>query len=131
MQTWSAGTLYKAASATILRDPIIVGAVLVALCLRLINLDSAPLWLDETITANWIQLSWLGMLRSVLGDNHLPLYPLLMKMWSVVAGSSPYALRLPSVLFSCGTLPLIAGIAWILIGIDQARWAAWIAALSP
>src|SRR5262245_43544623 len=121
----------KAWRVEIFRDRWILGALLLALFIRLTHAGTAALWLDETITASWIRLPWLDMLRSVLGDNHLPLYPALIKAWSSLAGTSGWALRLPSVVCSWATVPLIAALAWMVLGQVQARWAAWLTALSP
>jgi mannosyltransferase len=112
-------------------DLWILSALLVALVIRLTQAGSAALWLDETVTATWVKLPWLSMLRTVLGDNHLPFYPALIKAWSSAAGSSPWALRLPSVICSWATVALVAALAWMALGQAQARWAAWFAALSP
>ena len=112
-------------------DPWIWGALIVALVLRLIRLGDTALWFDETFSVVWIRLPWKEMLSSVLGDNHLPLYPVLLKAWAGIAGSSPWALRLPSAICSWAIVPLTAAIAATLSGRTQARWAAWLAALSP
>jgi 4-amino-4-deoxy-L-arabinose transferase-like glycosyltransferase len=106
-------------------------AMLVGALVRLVRLDGAPLWLDEVITARWLVLPWREMLRAVLADNHPPLYFLVLRAWSLIAGTSPVALRLPSVACSWATIPLVAGLAGALGGRGAARWAAWFAALSP
>lgn len=112
-------------------DPWLWGAFLVAISIRLIRLDEAALWLDETFTATWLRLPWGEMVRTVLADNHLPLYFVIVKAWTFIAGVSPWALRLPSVLCSWAIVPLTAGIGEIVSGRRTARWAAWFAALSP
>lgn len=112
-------------------DPWLGGAFLMAIGIRLIRLDDAALWLDETFTATWIGLPWGKMVRTVVADNHLPLYFVIVKAWTFIAGVSPWALRLPSVLCSWAIVPLSAGIGEIVSGRRTARWAAWIAALSP
>jgi uncharacterized membrane protein len=117
--------------ASLLNDAWVLGAIAVGLALRLIHLGAAALWLDETFTATWVQMPWQEMLRAVLSDNHLPLYPVLMKLWCGLAGTSASALRLPSVLFSLAMIPVIAQTAERLSGRNAARWAAWLTALSP
>lgn len=112
-------------------DAWLIGACVVALIVRLSRLGASPLWLDETTTAEWIRLPWGAMLRTVLADNHPPLYFLLLKAWSLLAGESAWALRLPSVCFSWATVPLIAAAAGVLAGRAVRRWAAWLTALSP
>jgi mannosyltransferase len=112
-------------------DPWILGAMLVAIAVRLARLDDAPLWFDETLTATTVRMSWAQMVQSTIVDNNLPLYFLLLKAWTVLAGTSPWALRLPSAVFSWATVPLCAGIAYTFKDKAAARWAAWFAALSP
>jgi mannosyltransferase len=116
---------------SIYADTWILGALIAALVLRLINLSSAALWLDETFTATWVRMSWMDMFRAVLSDNHLPLYPALMKAWAAVVGTSPWVLRLPSVALSCAMVPLVAAAALPLAGRSAARWAAYLTALFP
>jgi len=112
-------------------DTWIQTALVVALGLRLFRLDAASLWFDEVYTARWIALPWGGMLRQVLSDNHMPLYFVLLKAWSGIAGFSPSALRLPSAVASWATVPLTAAVAATLADRTAARWAAWLSALSP
>ena len=102
-----------------------------ALILRLIRLDTAALWLDETFTARWVALPWAEMLRAVVADNHLPLYFVALKAWTSIATDSPWSLRLFSVLLSWAMVPLVAATAATLSGRSAARWAAWLSALSP
>ena len=112
-------------------DPWLWGALLVAIVVRLIRLDEAAFWLDETFTVTWVRLPWWEMIRAVLADNHLPLYFIVIKAWICLAGVSPWTLRLPSVLFSWAIVPLTAAIGEVIDGKRTARWAAWFAALSP
>ena len=113
----------------------ILAAVVAALCIRLINLDEAALWFDETLTAQRNMLPWNGVINDVFfgrnDGNELPLYFLIIKAWSTIAGASPMMLRLPSVILSLLTVVLIAGIARTTCSEKTARWAAWLAAVSP
>jgi 4-amino-4-deoxy-L-arabinose transferase-like glycosyltransferase len=112
-------------------DPWICAALLVAVAIRLAGLADAALWFDETFTASWVRLPWVDMLRTLLADNHLPLYFIVEKAWISLVGISPWTLRFPSVIFSLAIVPLTAAIAWTLKGRTAARWAAWFAAISP
>lgn len=116
-------------------DPWILAALFVALAIRLFNLDEAALWFDETLTLQRIRLAWdEAVLHEFFsgGDaNQLPVYFVLVKAWSTVAGTSSIALRLPSVLCSLATVLLTAGLARTLLSKQAARWAAWLAAVSP
>jgi Dolichyl-phosphate-mannose-protein mannosyltransferase len=116
---------------TLLINPWIVGAITVAFLLRIFRLDAAAIWLDETFTATWVVMPWQDMLAAALGDNHLPLYFIIVKAWTLIAGDSPWALRFVSVVFSCATVPVVAAIAFTLSGRSAALWAAWLTALSP
>src|SRR4051812_27295218 len=112
-------------------DPWLWSALVVAIGVRLTRINDAALWLDETFTATWVQLPWGEMVRNVLADNHLPLYFIVVKLWASVVGLSPWALRLPSAVFSAAMVPLTAAIADTINGRRTARWAAWLVALSP
>lgn len=112
-------------------DPWVVAACGAAMLLRLVRLDAAPLWLDEVFTADVVARSWSGMLTEVLGDNHPPLYFVALKLWGDLAGSSPWVLRLPSVLLSVFAVFLTARLGAVLGGASVARGAAWLAAVSP
>jgi mannosyltransferase len=114
-----------------LRDGPVVLAIITALCIRLVRLDAAPLWFDEVITARWMELGWRPLLEAVTRDNHPPLYFLLLKGWTVIAGLTPQVLRLPGVLFSTLAVACGAHAASLLVGRPTARWTAWFMALSP
>ncbi len=75
--------------------------------LRIVNLNQS-LWLDETIGALAIKsYSFLSIFDFVKGDNHPPLYYLLLKGWSGVFGYSEVSLRFPSIIFGIGTIFLV------------------------
>jgi len=113
------------------RDTWILAALLVGLGLRLYHLGVAPLWFDEVMTADWVRRSWRDMLALCLADNHPPLYFLLVKALTDVAGSAPWVLRLPSAVLGAAAIPLAAAAADTLGGRRAACWTAWFVALSP
>jgi uncharacterized membrane protein len=109
----------------------IVGALLIclALGLRLYHLGVRQVWLDEAfshyiaILPNWVS--------SILADNNPPLYYLLLRAWTAIAGSGETLLRLPSALF---------GVMFVAITIWAGReiftraaglWSGAVAAFSP
>lgn len=120
-------------------DLWIVAALAFALILRLTNLDAAPFWLDETETAIWAGLSPAQVFDTIVyrvpfgryDTRHLPLYFGIVNAWSSLVGHSPWLLRLPSVLFSLASIYLIASLTRLMVSLQAARWAAWLAALSP
>jgi len=100
-----------------------------ALAMRLFWLGRAPLWYDESFTA-WVSSLPLGqMLSALAGDVHPPGYYLM--TWAAVHLSgavTPHqlaiALRLVSVLFSLGSVPLVYAVGRTLRWPDRANWAA-------
>jgi hypothetical protein len=112
-------------------DVWIAGAAVAALALRLLRLDTAPLWLDEVLTVDWTTLPTGALVHTALSDNHLPLYFILLKGWLAITGHSVWALRLLSALCSAAAVPLIAATAAVVAGRHAARWAAWMAAIAP
>src|SRR5215470_14835556 len=112
-------------------DGWIVAALCAAAVLRAVQLGTPALWYDAVITAQWLRLPWLDMVQAAAADKHPPLYFVLLKAWTLLAGDSELALRLPSALASWLAVPAIAAVAWYVRGRGAARWAAWAAALSP
>jgi|GEM_PF-1824075 len=68
--------------------------------LYLAGLSSAPLWYDEAGTAWMAELPIGRLITATSGDTHPPLYLLLVAGVQRAAGSQPWALRLPSVVFA-------------------------------
>ncbi len=112
-------------------DPYVITALIVAAMLRLVRLDEARLWFDEVMSARWVALPWREMVHAALTDMHPPLYFTLLKGWVSWAGTTDWALRLPSAVASCVAVGVTAALAGQLAGARAARWAAWLAALSP
>lgn len=67
------------------------------------------LWLDESYTAALVKLTPLQILRTVVSDNHPPLYYLALHLFVAVLGRSVFTLRLFSALGSVGLAALGAG----------------------
>jgi uncharacterized membrane protein len=112
-------------------DLWVLGAVVAGAVLRFVNLDAAPLWFDETLSAALIRKPWMQMLVDALRDTELPLHLVLLKAWSALAGSSAWALRLPSAVLSAATVPLVAALTAVVAPRSAVRWAAWLTAVSP
>lgn len=85
---------------------------LVALGLRLIDLGTRPLWLDEAFSA-WFSAQSFHYLWHVLPtyEAHPPLYYSLLKLWRMVFGGDAVALRSISVLFGVLTIPIVIAAA--------------------
>jgi len=85
---------------------------LVALGLRLIDLGTRPLWLDEAFSA-WFSDRSFYYLWHVLPtyEAHPPFFYSVLKVWRSIAGEGHAAMRGLSVLFGTLTVPLIMAIA--------------------
>ena len=84
-------------------DIALVGGV--AFVLGLIRIGAAALWVDEAFTAQAVRNTLLNPL-----DQYHWLYYAILTPWTAVAGSSEWALRMPSVLASmlaCGLLVVL------------------------
>jgi mannosyltransferase len=102
-----------------------------AIALRVVALGGADLSTDEIQTLHAVRLPFGEMVDERLAAGHAPLYFVAEKAWCSLAGTSQFALRLPSVIF--GLLLLVP--AWSLFrrvaGERTAWWGAAILALHP
>jgi 4-amino-4-deoxy-L-arabinose transferase-like glycosyltransferase len=93
--------------------------VLVVCCLafglRLFRLDVQPLWWDEAISAHLARSPWMDVIADRVANLHPPLYFLLLKCWTGVAGDSPFGLRLLSTFLSIPVVPAfyVFGRRWL------------------
>lgn len=107
--------------------------LLIAFSLRVRNLGVADLTFDEVATFFVAHRPLLEVIRYVMGAarEHPPVYYLFMHIWMRLAGTSEYALRLPSVLVS------VLAVSWSykfgrrLPGRYGALWSALLFALVP
>jgi uncharacterized membrane protein len=74
--------------------------------LRLLFIWQAELWYDENFSLVLSRLPFLSMLAATLGDVHPPLYYILIWPLGQIHGLPPWALRIPSALFSMLSLAL-------------------------
>ena len=106
-------------------------ALAVAAALRLPGIGTWNLWVDEVATAGFASLDW-GELTGPLArlETTPPTYYLLVKAWTMVAGASDGALRLPSALAGIATVAAL----WLLcrdaFGRRAAFWSAMILAVA-
>src|SRR6478736_7732867 len=103
------------------RRRLIAGMVLFALAgfaVRVWNVMGAPLWLDEAYSA-YAAAHDLDFLWHVVPryETHPPFYYTLLHGWTLVAGDSLVALRLPGVIAGIVTPLVIAGAARAVAGL--------------
>jgi len=79
-------------------------AILVAICLRLFQLQSVSFWYDEACAWRISQFPWPRMLQSISRDAHPPFFYVLQKVWQSCWGTSVLSARLLSVFCGAGSL---------------------------
>ena len=99
--------------------------------LRIFALGNKGMWLDETFSVWMASHSVAEMLQWIVRiDQHPPLYYLLLHYWIALNGGTPYYVRLLSVLFGAGTIPIIYLIGKRMSGVVMGLVAAVFLALS-
>jgi uncharacterized membrane protein len=86
---------------------------------------------DESYTALIVQGPFNKILSQVKETTNAPLYFYLLWAWSKIAGYSPIAFRMLSVLFGMATVVTTYIVTKILISAGAARWSALVMVLSP
>ncbi len=111
---------------------LVVIITLVGGALRVLLLDQKGMGLDETVSV-WLANQNIGGLLQWLVriDQHPPLYYTLLHFWIPLNGDSPYHVRLLSVLFGAGAIPIIYLIGKRLAGSVVGLAAAVFLAVSP
>jgi hypothetical protein len=105
--------------------------IYVAFMLRVIRLDSQPLWWDEGWTLYFATADIPTMIARTAIDIHPPFYYLILHLWTLVAGSSAISVRLFSVLLGVVSIPLIFVVGRRLFGVRVGIMAALAMALAP
>ncbi len=110
---------------------LVIIITLVGGFLRVLLLDNKGMWLDETFSVWLANHSVADMLRWIVKiDQHPPLYYLLLHAWIALDGDAPYHVRLLSVLFGAGTIPIIYLIGKRMSGVVMGLAAAVLLAFS-
>lgn len=87
------------------RLALLIAILLAGTALRVIESRSLPFWMDEAYSFWFANLGWEYLWQEVPRfENHPPAYFLLLKAWKGLAGSGEFALRLPSVMASMGSV---------------------------
>lgn len=82
-----------------LLTPVILILLVVAGAVRVWKIDQKNIWLDESVSWDTGKRPLPELLEQVRGDIHPPGYYVLIHNWMAIAGTSPTALRMMSVLF--------------------------------
>ncbi|MFH0818439.1 MAG: glycosyltransferase family 39 protein [Patescibacteria group bacterium] len=81
---------------------VILGALV-----RLAIHFTRDLWVDEIFTSYLMQQNWWHMFSIIIHDVHPPLYYILLKIWTLIFGVSPLALRSFSLIFGLALIVMI------------------------
>lgn len=85
-----------------------IGLVILTIGFRVIGIGTRPLWLDEAFSAWFSAQSWHYLWHVVpTYEAHPPFYYSLLKLWRLIFGGDPVALRSLSVLLSAATIPVV------------------------
>lgn len=99
--------------------------LMVAIAVRLVRLDSDPLWIDEAATIGIARMDWAVILGPMAAaESSPPGFYLLAKLWMLAFGEDIVVLRLLTVLAGVASLLPV----WLLARAAHGRRAAWIAA---
>ena len=107
---------------------------LIALALRLYNLTYHSLWFDEAISVHWARQTIPRILEvgfTLVEDRLPPLYYLLLKGWTALAGFSEVGVRSLSALLGTLLVPVVASVAVPLFNRRVALVTALLVALNP
>jgi uncharacterized membrane protein len=85
----------------------LLAIVLIGLFLRVYQLGTQSIWLDESVSISISGLSVPQLVQAAAPDVHPPLYYFLLHYWMMVFGTSASAVRLLSVLFGVLAIPMI------------------------
>jgi len=102
-----------------------------AFALRITRLEFQPLWWDEGWTIYFATSDIPSMVARTAVDIHPPFYYLLLHLWILLLGSSPFAIRLFSLLVGVLSTPLIFLVARRLFNPRVALLAAFVWAADP
>ena len=105
--------------------------LLLALVLRVPQLDFQPLWWDEGYSVFFATRDFPTMLARTAIDIHPPLYYALMQVWMLAFGTNVVALRLLSVIIGVASVPLIYLVSKTLFDLRTALVAAFLLAIAP
>ena len=104
-----------------------------ALMMRITNLDLRALWWDEGRNIFFSRLDWVAAAQTAIrsGDTNPPIYRMILGEWMGYIGTSPFAIRLFSVLMGVITVAILYRLGGEIFGRRVANIAGIMAAVSP
>ena len=86
---------------------LLTSAMAIAIVVRIYFASRPEVGLDDAISGDIAALPFVAMLKVISKDPNMALYYVLLHFWSALAGNSPLALRMLSILFSVAAVPAI------------------------
>lgn len=114
-----------------MRRPILLAILLLAFVLRLIALNTRPIWYDESFAIFLAEQNTSAIISGTAADTMPPLYYFLLHFWIPLVGETPFALRMLSVLFSMLSISLVYAITTRWFSSRGGELAALFTALAP
>jgi len=129
----SPGGSVRAASAgrAVPEAAVLTGITALGALLRFALLGQHSLWYDETFSALVVRSSWHGWFQLIAADTHPPLYYLLLRLWTLAAGTGEAALRIPSAVFGTAMIPVTWALARRVVPATTGLLAALFVAVAP
>jgi Dolichyl-phosphate-mannose-protein mannosyltransferase len=111
----------------------LLGALLAAALLQFVDLGGKSLWDDEATTVTIANKGSLGEVYAAYrsSERQPPLHYFVLHGWTRIAGTSDWAVRIPSALFSVASVLLIAWLGWRVASRRVGLLAAYLLAISP
>ncbi len=109
----------------------VVAIFLFAFALRMITLETRPLWYDDAFSVFLAERGPAAIASGTAVDTMPPGYYLLLYAWMNVVGQTPLAMRMLSVSLSLLVMAFVYVIARRAFGVRAAEWASFLAALMP
>jgi mannosyltransferase len=116
----------------------LIGVLMLAAALRLIALNSRPLWYDEAFAILYAEKSLSAILsgtltpvQGVAADVHPVAFYFSLHGWMALVGQTPLAARMLSVMYGVGTVALAYRLMRDLVSSHVACWSAFVVALAP
>jgi uncharacterized membrane protein len=104
--------------------------LVVGLVLRVVQIGSDGLWLDEAYSVALAHMSIIDMVKATASDVHPPLYYFLLHYWVMAFGDSEIVVRLLSVVFGIAAIVMIYELGRLLFNREVGLVGALVLALS-
>jgi mannosyltransferase len=125
-------TVYKRLPAGVKTLGVLIVVLWVGAGVRLHALGAPSLWLDEAYTWYLLRPSWHDIWSTMqLISDTSPLYYVVMRLWTALAGESEFALRFVGAAAELLTVPVIYRLGRDMFGRAAGWWACAVFALSP